>query len=112
MYVTHTLFVYYVNLHVRMYSELQINYPNLDALRVLVSGIPMPREGEDADDILITIAPPPHRSEPVIPEHWQSLLGTLSKLYGEGTKQQSLLLDTYLHFSIIIFKINFHDFLL
>lgn len=87
LHVIYILFVYIYNLHIRMYSELQVNYPNLDALRILVSGIPMPREGEDADDILITIAPVPHRSEPVIPEHWQSLLGTLSKLYGEGTKK-------------------------
>ncbi|XP_072761874.1 integrator complex subunit 1 [Anoplolepis gracilipes] len=73
----------YLHKHAQVLHELQVNYPNLDALRILVSGIPMPREGEDADDILITIAPAPHRSEPVIPEHWQSLMGTLSKLYGE-----------------------------
>lgn len=73
----------YLHKRALLLHELQINYPNLEALRILVSGIPMPREGEDADDILITIAPAPHRSEPVIPEHWQSLLGTLSKLYGE-----------------------------
>lgn len=84
-----------------MYSELQINYPNLEALRILVSGIPMPREGEDADDILITIAPAPHRSEPVIPEHWQSLLGTLSKLYGEGIKK-----SLYWIFYIYIYRVS------
>ena len=67
-----------------MCSELQANYPSIISLRVLVSGIPMPREGEDSDNILITIAPTLHPPEPTIPQHWQSLLTTLFKLHGEG----------------------------
>lgn len=51
-----------------------------------MSGIPIPREGEDADDILITVTPTPHSSESTIPQQWQSLLGTLTKLHGDGTK--------------------------
>jgi len=62
---------------------LQANHPNLIALRTLVSGIPMPRDGEDTD-ILIAIAPSPPSSEPIIPQHWQSLLSTLTKMHGEG----------------------------
>lgn len=77
-----------MNLHTRarICSELQLNYPNLVALRALVSGIPIPREGEDVDDMPIAVAPTPQPSEP-IPQHWQSLLTTLAKLHGEGTKK-------------------------
>ncbi|XP_012235506.1 integrator complex subunit 1 [Linepithema humile] len=73
----------YLQKHAQALHELQINYPSIIPLRTLVSGIPMPREGEDIDDILITIAPTLHPSEPTIPTHWQSLLTTLSKLHGE-----------------------------
>ena len=66
------------------YSELQVHYPNLVTLRTLVSGIPMPREGEDIEEILITVPPTPP-PESIIPQHWPSLLTTLSKLQGEGT---------------------------
>jgi len=68
---------------------LQVNYSNVPALRTLVSGIPIPREGEDMDDILITITPALHPPEPTIPQHWQSLLVTLTKLHGEGTRSIS-----------------------
>jgi len=50
----------------------------------------MPREGEDMDDILITVTPALHPPEPTIPQHWQSLLTTLAKLHGEGTKSNSI----------------------
>lgn len=66
------------------YSELQVHYPNLVTLRTLVSGIPMPREGEDIEEILITVPPTPPPTESIIPQHWPSLLTTLSKLQGEG----------------------------
>lgn len=79
------MYVYLIYTYIRIYSELQIHYPNLISLRALVSGIPMPREGEDADDILITVAPVPPPTES-IPQYWQSLLATLTKLHGEGTK--------------------------
>ncbi|XP_011642756.1 integrator complex subunit 1 isoform X2 [Pogonomyrmex barbatus] len=73
----------YLQKHAHILHELQANYPNSPALRTLVSGIPIPREGEDTDDILITVTPAPPSSEPVIPQHWQSLLATLTKLHGE-----------------------------
>lgn len=63
---------------------MQVHYPNLITLRTLVSGIPVPREGEDVEEILITIPPTPPPSESIIPQHWPSLLTTLSKLQGEG----------------------------
>lgn len=83
-----------------IYSELQVNYSNLPALRTLVSGIPIPREGEDIDDILITVTPTPYSSEPAIPQHWQSLLVTLTKLHGEGTKDNSIR-NPHLNYKII-----------
>lgn len=43
----------------------------------------MPREGEDIEEILITVPPTPP-PESIIPQHWPSLLTTLSKLQGEG----------------------------
>lgn len=66
------------------YSELQAHYPNLAILRTLISGIPIPREGEDTEEILLTLAPSPLPSEPAIPTHRQPLLAILSKLHGEG----------------------------
>lgn len=66
-----------------MYSELQMHYPNLISLRTLVSGIPLPREGEDIEEILVTIPPTAPPPEAVIPQHWPTLLATLSKLHGE-----------------------------
>lgn len=44
----------------------------------------MPREGEDIEEILITVPPTPPPTESIIPQHWPSLLTTLSKLQGEG----------------------------
>ncbi|KAG5319212.1 INT1 protein, partial [Pseudoatta argentina] len=73
----------YLQKHAHALHELQVHYSNVPALRTLVSGIPMPREGEDMDDILITVTPALHPPEPTIPQHWQSLLTTLAKLYGE-----------------------------
>lgn len=61
----------------------------------------MPREGEDADDILITIAPTLHPSEPTLPPHWQSLLTTLSKLHGEGTRNNYLNVPSVYEFSTV-----------
>lgn len=66
------------------YSELQAHYPNLATLRTLISGIPIPREGEDTEEILLTLAPSPLPSEPAIPPHRQPLLAILSRLHGEG----------------------------
>jgi len=79
---------------------LQANYSNVSALRTLVSGIPIPREGEDVDDILITITSAPNPSEPAIPQHWQSLLTTLTKMHGEGTKSSSVK-NLHLYYTII-----------
>ncbi|XP_032686897.1 integrator complex subunit 1 isoform X2 [Odontomachus brunneus] len=73
----------YLQKHAHILHELQVHYPNLISLRALVSGIPMPKEGEDADDIPITIAPTPSPTESGVPQHWQSLLTTLTKLHGE-----------------------------
>lgn len=74
----------YLQKHAHILHELQMHYPGVNALRTLVSGIPMPREGDDADDILITIAPAPSPAESVPSQHLQSLVATLSKLQGEG----------------------------
>lgn len=81
----------YLQRHAHILHELQVHYPNLISLRALVSGIPMPKEGEDADDIPITIAPTPSPTESAIPQHWQSLLTTLTKMHGEGTERGVLL---------------------
>jgi len=77
-----------------------VSYSNVPALRTLVSGIPIPREGEDMDDILITITPALHPPEPTIPQHWQSLLATLTKLHGEGTRNSSIK-HSYLNYKIV-----------
>lgn len=71
---------------------MQVHYPNLVTLRTLVSGIPVPREGEDVEEVLITVPPTPPPTESIIPQHWQSLLTTLSKLQGEGTLIQYILI--------------------
>ncbi|XP_025155435.1 integrator complex subunit 1 isoform X3 [Harpegnathos saltator] len=76
----------YLQKHAHILHELQVHYPNLTALRVLVSSIPVPKEGDDADDIPITIAPTLSPAESVFPQHWQSLLATLTKLHGEGDR--------------------------
>ncbi|XP_017798364.1 PREDICTED: integrator complex subunit 1 [Habropoda laboriosa] len=73
----------YLQKHAHILHELQVHYPNLVTLRTLVSGIPVPREGEDLEEVLITVPPTPPPSESIIPQHWPSLLGTLSKLQGE-----------------------------
>ncbi|XP_011171982.1 integrator complex subunit 1 [Solenopsis invicta] len=73
----------YLQKHTHVLHELQINYSNVPALRTLVSGIPIPREGEDADDVLITITPALHPPESTFPQHWQSMLPTLTKMHGE-----------------------------
>lgn len=73
----------YLQKHAQVLHELQVHYPNLVTLRTLVSGIPVPREGEDIEEVLITVPPTPLPIEPIIPQHWPSLLTTLSKLQGE-----------------------------
>lgn len=67
-------------------SELQLQNPGLASLRTLLSGIPVPREGEDEDgeELIVAIVPPPPPPEPTISQHWSSLLATLNKLHGEG----------------------------
>ncbi|XP_014467728.1 PREDICTED: integrator complex subunit 1 isoform X2 [Dinoponera quadriceps] len=70
----------YLQKHAHILHELQVH---LVALRALVSSIPMPKDGDDANDILITITPTLLPAEPAIPQHWQSLLTTLTKLHGE-----------------------------
>ncbi|KAF7414832.1 hypothetical protein HZH68_003321 [Vespula germanica] len=73
----------YLQKHAQILHELQAHYPNLAILRTLISGIPIPREGEDTEEILLTLAPSPLPSEPAIPAHRQPLLAILSKLHGE-----------------------------
>lgn len=73
----------YLHKHAHVLHELQIQHPGLVSLRTLVSGIPVPREGEDGEEVLIAVAPTPPPSEPIIPQHWPSLLATLSKLHGD-----------------------------
>ncbi|XP_076239229.1 integrator complex subunit 1 isoform X3 [Calliopsis andreniformis] len=73
----------YLQKHAHILHELQVHYPNLVTLRTLVSGIPVPKEGGDVEEVLITIPPTPPPSESIIPQHWPSLLSTLLKLHGE-----------------------------
>ncbi|KAG7214008.1 hypothetical protein KM043_001378 [Ampulex compressa] len=73
----------YLQKHAQVLHELQVHYSSLTSLRALVSGIPIPREGEDMEEILVTITPTPLPPEMAIPQHWPSLLATLTKLHGE-----------------------------
>lgn len=53
----------------------------------------MLKEGEDVEEVLITIPPTPPPSEPIIPQHWPSLLATLSKMQGEGIIIRNILIS-------------------
>ncbi|XP_012280876.1 integrator complex subunit 1 [Orussus abietinus] len=73
----------YLHKHAHTLHELQMQHLGLVSLRNLISGIPIPREGEDNEEVLVTIAPTPPPTKPLIPQHWTSLLTTLTKLHGE-----------------------------
>lgn len=75
----------YLYKHSHVLHELQLQNPGLASLRTLMSGIPVPRDGEDEDgeEVLVAVVPPPPPSEPMIPQHWASVLATLNKLHGE-----------------------------
>lgn len=60
--------------------------PSLVSLRTLMSSVPIPREGEDNDEMLVTVAPTLPPQESSVPPHWSTLLVTLNKLQGEGMK--------------------------
>ena len=63
---------------------MKAHYLGLESLRRLVSGIPLPREGENCDsNILITVALS-HRSPSPPLSHWPSLIATLANLQGDG----------------------------
>lgn len=83
---------------------MQVHYPNLVTLRTLVSGIPVPREGEDIEEVLITVPPTPLSIEPIIPQHWPSLLTTLSKLQGEGMIQKFALISINFYYNTRMYK--------
>ncbi|XP_015601368.1 integrator complex subunit 1 isoform X2 [Cephus cinctus] len=72
----------YLQKHANVLHELQMQHPGLISLRTLMSGIPVPREGEDGEEVLVTVAPTPP-PEPIVPQHWPALLVTLTKLHGE-----------------------------
>lgn len=65
------------------YSDLQAHYLGLESLRSLVSGIPIPRDGENGESVLVTSTF--HRNAPTPPlAHWSGLLATLTKIQGDG----------------------------
>lgn len=49
-----------------------------------MSGIPVPREGEDDDDALVIVAPVLPPPEPLFTQQFSASLPTLKKLYGDG----------------------------
>lgn len=51
-----------------------------------MSGIPVPREGEDDDDALIIVAPVLPPPEPLFTQQFSASLPTLKKLYGDGNE--------------------------
>ena len=77
------LFLYLLELFIRVVSEMQ-GRPGLSSLRNLLSGIPVPREGEDGDDSLVMVAPAPPPPEPLISQQFSNSLPTLRKLQGDG----------------------------
>lgn len=72
----------YLQKHAHVLYELQ-GRPGLNSLRTLMSGIPVPREGEDDDDALIIVAPVLPPPEPLFTQQFSASLPTLKKLYGD-----------------------------
>lgn len=70
------------------YSDLQGHFLNLENLRSLVSGIPVPWEGDKGETMLITATfnrngPSP----PLSHEYLSQLMITLSKMQGDGNEK-------------------------
>ncbi|KAK0167256.1 hypothetical protein PV327_004680 [Microctonus hyperodae] len=73
----------YLHSHVRVLREIHSVYPNLMNLRTLLSTIPGPKEGTNGEEIFLSGPPPTTQLEPNLPQHWPSLIATLSKIQGE-----------------------------
>ncbi|KAJ8668061.1 hypothetical protein QAD02_009724 [Eretmocerus hayati] len=72
----------YLQKHFHTLHDLKGHHVALESLRFLVSGIPIPREGDNGETVLITNAFRRNAASPP-PQLWQETLSTLSKLQGD-----------------------------
>ncbi|XP_058800792.1 integrator complex subunit 1 isoform X2 [Phymastichus coffea] len=72
----------YLQRHAHILHDLQGHYLGLESLRSLVAGIPIPREGENPDSVIVSVNFHQSISTPMLSD-WSSLLTTLTKIQGD-----------------------------
>ncbi|OXU26086.1 hypothetical protein TSAR_012850 [Trichomalopsis sarcophagae] len=83
----------YIQQHAYILHDLQAHYLSLESLRSLVSGIPIPREGENGETVLITSTF--RRNAPTPPSaHWAGWVASLTKMQGDEVHSALHEIDT------------------